>query len=94
MRRDVLLAMIVIVVAFALLLPLYYVFSYGKNDALEHTVQQGNQTAGNGGYNAPFSYGGNYLESLVLGILGMVIVFALAYLIMVAMKRRRKGRNE
>jgi len=92
MKRGPATYLAAIAVVFAILLPLYYVFSYGENDSLERTIEQGNNAQGGSTYNAPFSYGGSYLESLVFGILGMVLVFVVFYaLLLVMRKRRRRG---
>jgi ABC-type Fe3+ transport system permease subunit len=89
MRRGPATYLAAIAVVFAILLPLYYVFSYGKNDSLERTIEGGKNNQGGSTYNAPFSYGGSYLESLVFGILGMVLVFAVFYTVFLVMRKRR-----
>ena len=92
MKRKPWVYLAAIAVAFAVFLPLYYVFSYGMGDSLEKTIEQGNGTQGGSTYDAPFSYGGSYLESLALGVLGMILVFAVFYaLLLVIRKRRRDG---
>jgi len=86
MRRTHITALVVVVIVFAVLLPLYYLFSYGKNDALEQTIEQGNATTDEG-YNAPLSYGENYWESLAFGVIGIVVVFAASYLMLLVVRR-------
>jgi ABC-type Fe3+ transport system permease subunit len=89
MKRGPAVYLAAIAVVFAILLPLYYVFSYGRNDSLERTIEQGNGAHGNSTYNAPFSYGGSYLGSLAFGILGMVLVFVVFYALLLVMRKRR-----
>jgi len=93
MKRGPAAYLATIAVVFAVLLPLYYMFSYGRNDSLARTIEQGNGNQGGSTYNAPFSYGGSYLESLVFGILGMVLVFAVFYALFLVMKKRRMRRE-
>ena len=93
MKRGPATYLAAIAVVFAILLPLYYVFGYGKNDSLERTIEQANGNQGGPTYNAPFSYGGSYLESLVFGILGMVLVFAVFYALFLVMRKRRMRRE-
>jgi len=94
MKRRVAVSLAAIIILFAALLPLYYVFSYGKNDALQQAIQGGNRTEGGGGYNAPLSYGNNYLESLVFGVVGILVVFAAFYIILLLIKRRKWKSDE
>jgi ABC-type Fe3+ transport system permease subunit len=89
MKRGPATYLAAIAVVFAILLPLYYVFSYGKNDSLERTIEQANGNQGGSTYTAPFSYGGNFLESLIFGILGMILVFAVFYALFLVMRKRR-----
>ncbi len=91
MNRQHLIALVVIVVAFAAFLPLYYLFSYGKNDALQQTINEGNATNDGSTYNAPFGYGGSFLESLIFGIVGMLLVLAVFYGFTLIARRRRRG---
>ncbi len=93
MKRKQFIALLAVIIAFAVFLPLYYLFSYGKNDALQQTVNQGNGTTG-GTYNAPLSYGGNYLESLAFGVLGIIVVFGVTYLLLLTVRRRKRSGDE
>jgi ABC-type Fe3+ transport system permease subunit len=93
MKRGPAVYLAAIAIVFAILLPLLYVFSYGMKDSLGRTIEQGNGTQGGSTYNAPFSYGGNYLESLTFGILGMVLVFAVFYALFLVMRKRRARRE-
>ena len=90
MKRGPLVYLAAIAAVFAILLSLYYVFSHGMGDSLDKTIEQGNGTQGGSTYNPPFSYGGSYLESLALGTLGMVLVFAVFYSLLLVMRRRRR----
>lgn len=78
-----------VIIAFAVLLPLYYVFSSDKSDGLETTIEQGNATTGEG-HTAPLSYGENYVESLAYGVTGIIITFAVFYVLLLVI-RRKKG---
>ncbi len=93
MKRKQFIALLAVIIAFAVFLPLYYLFSYGKNDALQQTVNQGNGTTG-GTYNAPLSYGGNYLESLAFGVIGIIVVFGVTYLLLLTVRRRKRRGDE
>ncbi len=93
MKRNHVIALLAVIVVFAVFLPLYYLFSYGKNDALEQTIDEGNGTTG-GTYNAPLSYGGNYLESLAFGVIGIIAVFGVTYLLLLAVRRRKRRGDE
>ncbi len=90
MRRETLKQLLVVIVIFAIFLPLYYLFSYGSGDGLESTLEHGNATGTDDSYNAPLSYGENFLESLVLGIIGIIIVFVVFYALFLVV-RRKKG---
>ena len=90
MKRDLLVGLSAVILAFAVFLPMYYVLSYGKSDGLESTLQQGSNSGTDGTYNAPLSYGENLVESLVYGIIGIVVVFAVFYALLLAV-RRKKG---
>jgi len=89
MNRRYLKALAAIIVLFAVFLPLYYTFSYGRDDALGRTIQEGNASGGST-HNAPFSYGGSFLESLAFGMIGMVVVFLVFYGVFLAVRRRSK----
>jgi len=78
-NRRYLKAALILVLLFAALLPLYYVFSYGKNDGLQQTLQDAGHGAGGSWWTAPFSYGANPAETFVVGLLGFVVVAALIY---------------
>ena len=91
MNKKHLTALAAIIIAFAAFLPLYYLFSYGKNDALEQTIDEGNATDDGSTYNAPFGYGGSYLESLLFGVVGMLLVFAVFYGLLLVIRWRRRG---
>ena len=93
MNRRYVKAVIVLIVAFAIFLPLYYVFSYGKNDGLQETIQQGGSSEGGSWWTAPFSYGANPLETFAVGVLGLAAVFLAMYgtLRLVRRSRERRG---
>jgi ABC-type Fe3+ transport system permease subunit len=93
MKRKHLISLLAIVVAFAVLLPLYYLFSSGKNDALEQTIEEGNGTTSET-YTAPLSYGETYPESLLFGVLGIIVVFAVSYLLLFVVRRMRRRIDE
>jgi hypothetical protein len=78
MNRRYLKAFLALIAVFALALPAFYYFAYGKNDGLQQTVSQG---GGNPApvWTPPLSYGSNPWETFVLGLVGLSLVFALAF---------------
>ena len=92
MNRRYLKAALILVLLFAALLPLYYVFSYGKNDGLQQTLHDAGQGTGGSWWTAPFSYGANPVETFLVGLLGFVVVAAVIYGVFRVVKRKG-GRN-
>jgi cobalt/nickel transport system permease protein len=82
-----------ILVAFALALPLYFVYSSEGADGLEKTMEDAGVTEGEPLLASPFSYGETYFAALFAGILGFVVV-ALAGLGVMRALRATKRQNE
>lgn len=67
-------AALAIVVVFALILPLYIVYASEGKDGLEKTMSEGGVNEGAPVIRTPFSYGENYLQALLAGLLGFAAV--------------------
>ncbi len=89
MKRKMFVWLTVVMVAFAIFLPLYYIFSADKVDGLESTLEHGDVAEGDEVYTAPLSYGENYVESLAYGVIGIVIVFAVFYAILLIIPKKK-----
>lgn len=63
-----------IIIAFALALPLYFVYSSEGADGLEKTMEDAAVAEGEPLLTSPFSYGETYFAALFAGILGFVVV--------------------
>ena len=91
MTRRYLKALAVLIVLFAIFLPLYYVFSYGKGDGLEQTVSEGGGSPGAAPWDGLLGYGENPLATFLAGILGLGLAFAGAYGLLRATRAWRSG---
>lgn len=65
---------VAILIAFALALPLYFVYSSEGADGLEKTMEDASVAEGEPILASPFSYGETYFAALFAGILGFVVV--------------------
>ncbi|OGS50237.1 MAG: hypothetical protein A3K65_08600 [Euryarchaeota archaeon RBG_16_68_12] len=74
MNRRYVKATLFLVLLFVLFLPLFYLFSFGKNDGLQQTLQDSGGPAPTSWWTAPFSYGANPVETFLVGLLGFVVV--------------------
>lgn len=72
-------AVLVLLILFLVFLPLYYLFSYGNPDGLQKAVSQGDGGTDQPIWQGLFGYGTNPVETFLVGVLGLVIVFLLAY---------------
>ena len=86
-------ATVAIMVAFALALPLYFVYSSEGADGLETTMEDAGVPESEPLLASPFSYGEGYFAALFAGILGFVAV-ALAGLGLMRVLKAGKRRNE
>jgi cobalt/nickel transport system permease protein len=66
-------ATIAVLIAFALALPLYFIYSAEGADGLEKTMSDAEVEEGGAVFSSPFSYGENYFAALFAGILGFVV---------------------
>lgn len=71
-----------IMVAFALALPLYFIYSSEGADGLEQTMEDAGVGEGEVLLSSPFSYGETYFAALFAGILGFIAVALLGLAIM------------
>jgi hypothetical protein len=92
MKRRYVKALVVLVVAFAVAIPAFYYFSYGKNDGLQQSVSQGGgNPAPNPIWTPPLSYGTNPFETFLFGLIGFGLILLLVYgLLRVVRVRRNK----
>ncbi len=74
MNRRHVKATLSLVLLFALFLPLFYLFSFGKNDGLQQTLEDAGGPTPTSWWTAPFSYGANPIETFLVGLLGCVVV--------------------
>lgn len=71
------LAVVGLVVLFALGLIGFYHFSANKGDGLEATMEEGRVEEGEPVWSAPLEYGEDYGHSLAMGLLGFLLLMAL-----------------
>jgi cobalt/nickel transport system permease protein len=71
-------ASVAILMVFALVLPLYFVYSIQGKDGLEKTMDNAQVQEGGPLLASPFSYGENYFAALLMGIVGFVAVALLS----------------
>lgn len=79
-----------IMVAFALALPLYFVYSSEGADGLEKTMEDAGVAEGEPLLASPFSYGETYFAALFAGMLGFVAVALLGLGAMRALRATRR----
>ena len=72
----------VILIVFALMIPLYIVYSSEGRDGLEQTMEEAGTEDGTPLLSAPFNYGETYLQILMAGIVGFLAVCLAALAIM------------
>jgi cobalt/nickel transport system permease protein len=91
LTSDTARATLVILLVFALIVPLYIVYASEGRDGLEQTMAEAGAADGAPLLSAPFSYGETYLETLLAGILGFLIVSLAALAIMRLLKSPAGG---
>ena len=67
-------AALAMMVVFALVLPLYFLYASDGKDGLEQTISNNGVGEGPPVLSSPFSYGQNYFEALFAGLLGFTAV--------------------
>jgi len=72
----------VILTVFALMIPLYIIYASEGRDGLEQTMEEAETEEGSSLLASPFSYGETYLQVLLAGILGFLVVCLAALAIM------------
>jgi hypothetical protein len=80
-RKRVLVAVLGIVLIFAAGLVFYFIFSAPYSDGLESTMEGAGIGEGEPVFEAPLSYGDDYLTALAMGIIGFLVVFGLVLLV-------------
>lgn len=86
-------AVVSILIVFALMIPLYIVYSSEGRDGLEQTMIDSGSGESSPLLAAPFDYGESYLQILMAGILGFLVVCMSSLAIMKLLKVRI-GRDE
>jgi hypothetical protein len=79
--RKYLKASVAIIVAFAVGLVFFFIFSAPYGDGLEKTMENAGVQEPEPVYHAPFEYGGNYPAAFIMGVLGFVVVLGSVYLL-------------
>lgn len=82
-----------ILIVFALMIPLYIVYSSEGRDGLEQTINESGLEESSPFLAAPFDYGETYLQILMAGILGFLAV-CVASLTIMRLLRAPIGRDE
>jgi len=77
-KRNIL-AIIGILIIFAIGAVGYWIFSSELPDGLERTMEDAGVTEDSAAYQAPLSYGDNYLDYLLMGLVGFTSVLAIAF---------------
>jgi cobalt/nickel transport system permease protein len=82
-----------ILLVFSLMVPLYLIYSSEGMDGLERTMTDSGTVEGTPVLSAPFSYGETYLEILLAGIIGFLVVCLSAVVVLKAVRtqKRRDG---
>ncbi len=91
MNRRYLKAAALLVVLFAIFIPVYYAFSYGKGDGLEKTVSEGGGTGDESAWPGLLGYGDNPVATFAAGILGLGLALAAAYGVLRVTRAWRSG---
>ncbi|MGQ9581917.1 MAG: PDGLE domain-containing protein [Thermoplasmatota archaeon] len=78
-KRSLILAVGVILAAFAVGLVLFFIFSAPYGDGLEKTMDDAGVEEGEPVYSAPLDYGEDYFTAFAMGVLGFVVVLVSAY---------------
>jgi hypothetical protein len=92
MSRRFLVVSVAIILVFAIGLVGFFLVSNGLPDGLDRTVEQHGGSGSDPVYQAPLSYGGDYLSMLLMGAVGFVITL-LAVLGLLRL-RKRSARSE
>lgn len=80
-RKRILIAALAIVLVFAAGLVFYFIFSAPYGDGLESTMEEAGIEEGEPVFEAPLSYGDDYITALAMGIIGFLVVFVLVLLV-------------
>jgi hypothetical protein len=73
------LAIVGIVILFAIGLELFFLFSAEHGDGLEKTLEKAGVMEGEPVFKAPLDYGDDYTSAFLAGLLGFAVLFLLAY---------------
>lgn len=83
----------VILIVFALMIPLYIIYASEGRDGLEQTMEEAGTGEGSPLLSASFSYGETYLQVLLAGIVGFLVV-CLAALTILRLLKSPTRRND
>jgi len=89
MKKDILKISAGIIILFAVLLPLYYVFSAPYGDGLEKTMKSAGIEESEQVWKAPLGYGENYFTTLTFGLVGFFLTLSIVYLIGFTVKKTK-----
>ena len=87
MERRLVLAMVAILLVFAIGLVGFFMFSNGLPDGLDKTLEENGVEESEPAYHAPLDYGGDFKTTLLMGGIG----FALTLLAVLAVLKLRKA---
>ncbi|MEM2899856.1 MAG: hypothetical protein QXT63_03620 [Thermoplasmata archaeon] len=80
--KQVVIALVGIVIVFAIGLVGFFMFSADKGDGLEKTMEDAGVSEGEPVYQAPLSYGEDYPTAFFAGIIGVMLTLGLAFLVL------------
>lgn len=89
MRKGIVKAIAVLIIAFSLGLVGFYTFSYMYGDGLERTMQDNGIDEKQQSYSSPLDYGNGYGSTLIMGLLGFAIVLVAMMGFWLVAKRNR-----
>jgi len=92
-QKKLLIAIAAILIAFAIGLVAFFLFSEGMPDGLEHVMEENGVQEGEPVYHAPLDYGSDYMTAFLMGLVGFAIILLvmLGFLIVVKKKKNSGG---
>jgi hypothetical protein len=76
MQKRYILATVGILIAFAVGLVGFFLVSNGLPDGLDKTMEKTGTSGSEPVYTAPLDYGGDYMSSLLMGVIGFFVTLA------------------
>ena len=92
MERKYLIATVAILAAFAVGLVGYWVLASELGDGLEVTMDKAGWEEPEPFWQAPFDYGGDYMDGIIAGIIGFAATFGVVYIYMRGAKKLEQPR--